>query len=160
MIEFVKPIKDKIVALNGENEARLYEYTQLVINWKCSYNNKQIINLLQKALGFERLSNKNYAIFMETLTNIEHQNNDVIMSIDKVKGLGSNECWFVLDNAMYTRLQNSSWVNDKINNLLYVALTRSKRNLVFVISKELEAKYPISEFQKWFSDNNITEYFQ
>lgn len=140
-IEFIKPIENFLHSLGGDIDARRYELTQKILNYKNNGNSDQtIMNWLIKTAGIS-IDKKEYAIMISHISSVPIEKENSIISVEKVKGLGNETCFFVLDNTMYTRLINLKKIDDKINNQLYVALTRSKEELILVIPKELEIKH-------------------
>lgn len=65
----------------------------------------------------------------------------VVNSIDSIKGLEGEKCLFLLttDLAAYFFRENTE--QNKMMNYLYVALTRSKNELMILVTTEVEEKY-------------------
>ena len=92
------------------------------------------------------LSSQEYA---ELITTLEGFNNDEkefeLISIDKAKGLEANNCLFVIDKVMAKYLFKVNLNKNKEHNRLYVALTRSRKNLILAFDlssiKEFEKDY-------------------
>lgn len=59
-----------------------------------------------------------------------------VHSIDKVKGLESEECMFIVNKSMSDYLLMKKTDRNKELNYLYVALTRTSRNLILAINIE------------------------
>ena len=77
----------------------------------------------------------------------------VVQSIDKVKGLGKNKCLFIVTPAMVPYLLNNvSQPSIKMSSYLYVALTRSKKQLDFLFTKEVEDKYSKEQLRNIFNE--------
>ena len=64
----------------------------------------------------------------------------IVQSIDKVKGLDNENCLFIISNELFPYLVGLK-KNNKMNNYLYVGLTRSKENLTILITNEVVDKY-------------------
>ena len=65
----------------------------------------------------------------------------IVQSIDKVKGLDNENCLFIISNELFPYLVGLKKENNKMNNYLYVGLTRSKENLTILITNEVVDKY-------------------
>ena len=65
----------------------------------------------------------------------------IVNSIDSIKGLEGNKCLFILTTDLAEYLFKQKNDQNKMLNYLYVALTRSKKELIFLVSIEVEAKY-------------------
>ncbi len=139
---------------------------------------KYIYNLKKRILSNIGRSN-NFAIFkqLELLLSIELTKQDkgklgsaldlnreslegegvLVNSIDKIKGLEGNRCLFILtpDLASYLFLEKAD--RNKMMNYLYVALTRSKEELVFLVTNEVEDKYSRDIVITFFKHLNIKD---
>lgn len=62
-------------------------------------------------------------------------------SIDSIKGLEGKRCLFILTTDLTPYLLQENTLDNKMKNYLYVALTRAKEELIFLITQEVEAKY-------------------
>ena len=78
-----------------------------------------------------------------------------VKSIDKIKGLENELCMFILDNAMLEYLFKKKTETNKEMMRLYVALTRSKSDLILVIDKPSIKKFTDKQIEKGFSELNI-----
>lgn len=78
-----------------------------------------------------------------------------VKSIDKIKGLENELCMFILDNAMLEYLFKKKTETNKEMMRLYVGLTRSKSDLIFVIDKLSLKKFNDKQIEKGFKDLNI-----
>lgn len=65
----------------------------------------------------------------------------LVNSIDSIKGLEGERCLFILTTELVSYLLFEKTEQNKMLNYLYVALTRSKSELTFLITKEVEEKY-------------------
>ena len=74
-----------------------------------------------------------------------------VNSIESVKGLEANQCLFILTSELAPYFFGEKDDNNKIKNLLYVALTRSLDVLSILITIEVENKY---------SKDYITAFFE
>lgn len=101
-----------------------------------------------------------YAEFIQMLENnlISKNNSFLVSSIDSIKGLESDTCLFILNNALYQYLIGKNNEDNKMKNKLYVALTRSSETLIIVIDKELFPKNDIDEIISNVEKLGITEY--
>lgn len=114
----------------------------------------KIINELEKRLSI-KFTSKDKAKLKEALTlNKQSQKQEGILvhSIDKVKGLEGNNCLFILTTDLSEYMFMNKMEMNKMNNYLYVALTRSMENLIFLVTHEVETKYGRN-----FIDNKFQE---
>jgi hypothetical protein len=106
-------------------------------------NNWEIINHISDLLSLE-LSSQDKARMIAALDlNREGLNAEKIIvdSIDKVKGLEGIRCLFILTTELAEYFFQNKTEQNKMANYLYVALTRSKIELVIFITTEVEEKY-------------------
>lgn len=81
-----------------------------------------------------------------------------VSSIEKIKGQEGYNCLFILTNDLASYLFQEKKENNKTKNKLYVALTRSLKDITLLITKEVEAKFEktfIKEYLKKFSDIDL-----
>ena len=71
-----------------------------------------------------------------------------VKSIDKIKGLENELCTFIMDNTMLEYLFGKKQETNKEMMRLYVALTRSKSDLILVIDKSGIKNLRISKLKK------------
>ena len=93
---------------------------------------------------------KEYANLISQFETKDQDNKFSVYSIHKIKGLENDKIVFVICNSLLQVLLNIKNNYDKETNLLYVALTRTKSDLLFII---LDNKKTISDFEKF--DCNI-----
>jgi len=157
--EFVKPIEKYIHSIGGDIEARKYDFTQRIMELKNKdKDDKDIMQWLLKQCKSPSLDRREFASMINQISRAPIKKENSILSIEKAKGLGNESCFFVIDNTMYNRLVEMKRVNDKINNQLYVALTRSKDELIFVVPNNLEEKYDKESIQKNLQHLGINKY--
>ncbi|MFM1017786.1 UvrD-helicase domain-containing protein [Yersinia enterocolitica] len=109
------------------------------ISWKL--NGQNAVSKLVSKYNLT-LSKSEYAQLYEWDKSIERETNGVIVSsIDSVKGLEADVVIFILTkNTLNYLLKIEFDLNNKFNkewNKVYVALTRSQRELIFVLDHEL-----------------------
>lgn len=103
----------------------------------------QIFSLLERILSIN-LTNQDKGKLSSSLTlNVEvsNQNGLVINSIDSIKGLEADNCIFVLTTDLAPYLLKEKTEKNKMLNYLYVAITRSKKELLILVTREVEEKY-------------------
>lgn len=135
-------------------EKRVYILFRWVQKNLANKNNWGIINGISKLLCLE-LSSKDKARMIAALDlNREGPNAEGILvdSIDKVKGLEGNRCLFILTTELAEYFFQNNTEQNKMSNYLYVALTRAKKELVILITKEVEEKYGRQWIESKFSD--------
>ena len=82
--------------------------------------------------------------FYNLINQIDNNKKYQVKSIDKVKGLENENCMFIINDSMLKYLLKINTERNKELNYLYVALTRTKRNLILGIYTK-EDKQIISE---------------
>lgn len=75
-----------------------------------------------------------------------------VNSIDSIKGLEGNRCLFILTTDLAPYLFDEKKVQNKMLNYLYVSLTRAKKELVFLVTNEVENKYSKEAINKYFEE--------
>ncbi|MGG1515464.1 UvrD-helicase domain-containing protein [Paenibacillus oryzisoli] len=106
-------------------------------------NNSEIFSKLQKSLSIE-LTRQDMGKLGEQLKihREAHSNKGILVnSIDSIKGLEGEKCLFILTTDLTEYLFQTKKEQNKTLNYLYVALTRSKKELVFLVTHEVENKY-------------------
>lgn len=128
----------------------LFKWIQKNITAK---NNWGIINGISNYLSLE-LSKQDKARMITALdlNRISNVDGIIVDSIDKVKGLEGNRCLFILTTELAEYFFQNKTEKNKMANYLYVALTRSKMELVILITTEVEVKYE----REWIT-NKIME---
>ena len=95
---------------------------------------KVAIRSFNKQCNIELESNE-YAKLINDLTFEEMGKKIKVKSIDKVKGLENELCMFIIDNALLEYLFRKKSETNKEMMRLYVALTRSKSDLILVVDE-------------------------
>ncbi|MFQ1030632.1 hypothetical protein ACEWB3_12260, partial [Staphylococcus haemolyticus] len=143
----LKIIVNETELSNIKKETTLYfllSETQKSI--KTNNDKKLIIKAIERRLDY-KLNNKQWAKLHEAMETFEKSINDydeqgiIVQSIDKVKGLDNENCLFIISNELFPYLVGLKKENNKMNNYLYVGLTRSKENLTILITNEVVDKY-------------------
>ncbi|PGB07785.1 hypothetical protein [Bacillus toyonensis] len=75
----------------------------------------------------------------------------LVKSIDSIKGLEGDRCLFIVTTDLASYLFGEKTDENKMLNYLYVALTRAREKLVFLVANEVEDKY---------SRETVTNYFE
>ncbi|HZG13378.1 MAG TPA: UvrD-helicase domain-containing protein [Kurthia gibsonii] len=97
--------------------------------------------------------------FTESLLNKDATTNYIVKSIEAVKGLDSDIVFFILSNS-FTQYLCDEHI-DKENHFnkewkkLYVALTRSKDKLIFVLDKRFIKAENLEKYEAFFKSKNI-----
>ncbi|WNR43013.1 UvrD-helicase domain-containing protein [Paenibacillus roseipurpureus] len=106
-------------------------------------SNSAIFSKLQKSLSIELTRQDMGKLGEQLKINREaHLNIGILVnSIDSIKGLEGGKCLFILTTDLAEYLFQIKKDQNKTLNYLYVALTRSKKELVFLITHEVENKY-------------------
>jgi superfamily I DNA/RNA helicase len=100
------------------------------------YGAKTAINKF--TTGFDlNLKNNEYAEFIQSLGHCQSKSSEYeVISIEKVKGLEADRCMFIVDNVMMSYLSKKKTEINKEHHKLYVALTRSKKELILAFDLE------------------------
>ena len=78
-----------------------------------------------------------------------------VRSIDSIKGLEGNNCIFILTTDLAPYLFKEKTNKNKMLNYLYVALTRSKYELLILVTKEVESRYGNNFVINKFKELNV-----
>ncbi|MCA1022130.1 UvrD-helicase domain-containing protein [Halobacillus litoralis] len=81
----------------------------------------------------------------------------LVSSIDGVKGLEGDNCLFIVSTQLAPYLFKEDVDQNKMVNYLYVALTRSRRNLTIMVTREVEKKYGHQHIYQQFKNLGIEE---
>lgn len=108
-----------------------------------SIDNWRIINRLGELLSLKLTKEDKARMFkVLDLNRIKNEAAGIVVdSIDKVKGLEGEKCLFILSTELAEYFFKIKKDQNKMSNYLYVALTRSKKELVILITKEVEEMY-------------------
>lgn len=127
---------------------------------------KSILNNLQRISYFEIFSNIEKYLFIkltkqdrgklagafELVQATPKEQGILVNSIDSIKGLEGDKCLFLLTTDLATYLFKENTNQNKMQNYLYVSLTRSKKILMILVTKEVEAMYSKEYIDSRFSD--------
>ena len=153
---------EKIFKTKSEQREKVklwsFQAKKVILNKLDSKSNYQILDRISKVIK-RRLSPQEYARLNECFDKIREQNkvkdNILVKSIDRVKGLEGDNCLFILTTDLAPYLFKEKQDANKMNNYLYVALTRSKNTLIILATKELEEKYGRQELIQRFKSLNL-----
>ncbi|MGE6489758.1 UvrD-helicase domain-containing protein [Paenisporosarcina sp. NPDC076898] len=108
-----------------------------------SKTNSFIFTEIQRSFNL-KLSKKDMAKLGEALK-LNREKEQVsgikVNSIDSIKGLEGKRCLFILTTDLIPYLIQENTANNKMKNYLYVALTRAREELMFLVTREVEEKY-------------------
>jgi superfamily I DNA/RNA helicase len=124
------------------------------INLTLKKGEKGAIQSFTKHFGIT-LENNEYAKLINDLKIENKEKKFKVKSIDKIKGLENDLCMFIMDNTMLEYLFGKKQETNKEMMRLYVALTRSKSDLILVIDKLSIKKFTDKQIEKGFSELNI-----
>ncbi len=142
-----------MATLSGE--AYFYTNKLLFINMQ----NKDVIKTLREVFPSVHFSKAQYAKICTAMKlSADVDNNGILVSsIESIKGQEGYNCLFILTNDLADYLFQKKKEMNKIKNKLYVALTRSLKDITLLITKEVENKHKkefIIEYLNKFSDIN------
>lgn len=146
------PDKDG-ATLSGE----AYFYTNKLLS--INMQNKDVIKTLREVFPSVHFSKAQYAKICTAIKlSADVDNNGILVSsIESIKGQEGYNCLFILTNDLADYLFQKKKEMNKIKNKLYVALTRSLKDITLLITKEVENKHKkefIIEYLNKFSDIN------
>lgn len=116
-----------------------------------------ILKQFESSYGI-KLERNEWAELKEILTKKVSKQQYNVSSIDKIKGLESESCLFIVNNSMLQYLTGKNKTRNKEMNRLYVALTRSLDHLIFAIDIERINCMNKCEIQDWFESRNIDSF--
>jgi hypothetical protein len=124
-------------------EKYAYILTNEILGVIDTKDNKTIINELGEKLSLKLTAEDKARMFAALEINKKSLADEgiVVESIDKVKGLEGDNCLFILTTELSDYLFKEKYTQNKMLNYLYVALTRSKKKLMILVTKEVEEKY-------------------
>lgn len=123
-----------------------------------------VAEFLCDMLNISKLSTKEYAQLSSVVEEIrknrckEISSVRNVSSIERVKGLEGERCLFVLSLALYPYFSKEKKTKNRTLNHLYVALTRSSKKLVILITNEVEVTFEKSEIEAKFKEYGIQKY--
>lgn len=125
------------------NRAAYYAAETMISQVDAGTPSKDAINpwIRQELFSYSR---QLYAQLAEILTvHSEHDDSKMpTQSIEAVKGLEHENCFFILTTDLAPYLLGDKTADNKTKHLLYVALTRSSNKLSILVTEEVEALYP------------------
>ncbi|MGF9975494.1 UvrD-helicase domain-containing protein [Viridibacillus arvi] len=139
----LKRLIQKSKYAENQVEKRIYILNNWIQEVIYSKNNWGIINRIGELLSL-KLTKEDKGR-MITALDLSRERKEiegmVVDSIDKVKGLEGETCLFILSTELAEYLFQIKKDQNKMANYLYVALTRAKKELYILITKEIETKY-------------------
>lgn len=137
-----------------DSDAFVKSIEKYFINLTLKKGEKGAIQSFTKHFGIT-LENNEYAKLINDLKIENKEKKLKVKSIDKIKGLENELCMFIMDNTMLEYLFGKKQESNKEMMRLYVALTRSKSDLILVIDKLSIKKFTDKQIEKGFSELNI-----
>ena len=137
-----------------DSDAFVKSIEKYFINLTLKKGEKGAIQSFTKHFGIT-LENNEYAKLINDLKIENKEKKFKVKSIDKIKGLENDLCMFIMDNTMLEYLFGKKQETNKEMMRLYVALTRSKSDLILVIDKLSIKKFTDKQIEKGFSELNI-----
>ena len=140
-------LKEKLIEVmpQGDDEDA-YLYEKEIELMKILSQNKNLKKEFLDKYNLGRLEREDYYALMNQMTNSKAKYN--VHSIDKVKGLEADECMFIVNKAMLDYLLMKKTDRNKELNYLYVALTRTSKNLILAINIEEGKNETIDAIEK------------
>lgn len=137
-----------------DSDAFVKSIEKYFVNLTLKKGEKGAIQSFTKHFGIT-LENNEYAKLINDLK-IENKEKKIkVKSIEKIKGLENELCMFIMDNTMLEYLFGKKKEINKEMMRLYVALTRSKSDLILVIDKPSIKKFTDKQIEEGFAEFNI-----
>ena len=136
------------------NRAAYYVSERMLMDYDVSNNSSAEINKRIKTGWFDYPGKTEYAQMNAAFKKEDTEANPVLLvsSIESVKGLEAENCLFILTTDLAPYLFQENTTENLTKHLLYVALTRSLRDLTILVTREVENKY-----QKEYIINYLSE---
>lgn len=144
--------------LKDDKKLNLLSYhAQQICIESINMENSMIFRKIEKYLGLKltKSNMNNLRVALESNRKNESFSGIKVNSIDSVKGLEGNRCMFIVTTDIVPYLLGENVTLNKTKNYLYVALTRAREELTFLITKEVEDKYGRDLFSEKFASLNI-----
>lgn len=128
-------LKEKLLEImpyGDDEDAYLYE--KEIELMKILSQNKNLKKEFLDKYNLGRLEKEDYFALINQMSNSNIKYS--VHSIDKVKGLEAEECMFIVNKSMSDYLLMKKTDRNKELNYLYVALTRTSRDLILAINIE------------------------
>lgn len=128
-------LKEKLLEVmpQGDDEDA-YLYEKEIELMKILSQNKNLKKEFLDKYNLGRLEKEDYFALINQMSNSNIKYS--VHSIDKVKGLEAEECMFIVNKSMSDYLLMKETDRNKELNYLYVALTRTSRDLILAINIE------------------------
>lgn len=113
-------------------------------------NGKNLSRTVNRVFG-RKIEPKEYARIAELVNNINTESNlTIVNSIESIKGKEGDNCLFILSQDLAKYLFADKTEDNKTKAALYVALTRSCKNLTILFTKEAEELYSKEYVKSYF----------
>lgn len=114
-------------------------------------NGKDLSRIVKKIFK-GNIEKKEYAQIGSLINNVQSNNANVLVSsIESIKGQEGDNCLFILSKDLASYLFLDKKDDNKMKAALYVALTRSRKDLTILLTTEAEEKYPKKFVKEYFS---------
>lgn len=133
------------------NKIAYFFSTKVIDSYLESNNERQAMGYFTTIGG--KLSKQTYARLINAiqLSKKATETGILVQSIESIKGQEGYNCLFVMTTDLCPYLFQENKTENKMRNLLYVALTRSLENLTILVTKEVESKYTRHFINDFFS---------
>ena len=148
----------KLVVMKAEIHERLvdkyvYDMQKMILKNLVTLKDIQLFSMLEGLLG-NTLEGRDKGKLRESFRLMRENpivSGVLVKSIDSIKGLEGDRCLFIVTTDLASYLFGEKTDENKMLNYLYVALTRAREKLVFLVANEVEDKY---------SRETVTNYFE
>jgi len=152
---------DGLYHLMFELIPKYYDDTDLMIHRYSYWAAQRFINDATKGKELSKtvrrvfdckIESKEYAQIASLINNVQNNEASVLVSsIESIKGQEGNNCLFILSKDLASYLFLDKKDDNKMKAALYVALTRSRKDLTILLTTEAEEKYSKKFVKEYFS---------
>lgn len=135
-----------LVVKSGVNESEIdkiiFVLKRFILNNLLKLNYYRIFTLLERNLSIKltRQDKGKLSSALKLNNEVSSRKGLVVNSIDSIKGLEADNCVFLLTTELAPYLFKEKTERNKMLNYLYVAITRSKKDLLILVTREVEEK--------------------
>lgn len=162
----LRALIEQYLNLDDEQQIKLFSWvlSKKIIREYAEKEVREVARFLCKILNISKLSKKEYAQLSGVIEEIrKHRCKGVssvrnVSSIERIKGLEGDRCLFILSSALYPYFSKEKKTKNRTLNHLYVALTRSSKELVILITNEVEATFGKNRVETKFKEYSVQKY--
>lgn len=162
----LRGLLDKYLKVSDETETKkaAWVMNQIIIRNHLNKKTWEVAKFLCRFLKIPQLESREYAQLSDVLDEIKKEKckeavvTRNVSSIERIKGLEGDRCLFILSSALYPYFSKEKKTKNRTLNHLYVALTRSSKELVILITNEVEATFGKNTVESKFKEYSVQKY--